>query len=130
MRGTSQWLKDRPHPPSLLLLCLLLSQLRPLWNSSTLVRLWTLTGGEPIPILANPEPPAVLDEVIAPPVHTPSPDPHPRPPSPVGIGARLPMRNRQKPREWWRLSPVQLDDPDQTRLTAVLQLYPGCYTQP
>ena len=70
-------------------------------------------GGEPIPIPANPEPPAVLDEVIAPPVRTPSPDPRPRPPSPVGIGARLPMCNRHKPREWWKLSPAQLDDPDQ-----------------
>ena len=60
-------------------------------------------GGEPIPIPANPEPP----------VHTPSPDPHPRLPSPVGIGARLPMHTRHKPREWWKLSPAQLDDPDQ-----------------
>ena len=23
------------------------------------------------------------------------------------------MHNRQKPREWWRLSPAQLDDPNQ-----------------
>ena len=23
------------------------------------------------------------------------------------------MRNRQKPREWWKLSPVQLDEPDE-----------------
>ena len=69
-------------------------------------------GGEPLPLPANPELPAVLDEIIVPPVRTPSPDPHPRPASPVGIGARLPMRNRHKPREWWKLSPVQLDDPD------------------
>ena len=70
-------------------------------------------GGEPLPLPANSEPPAIPDEVIAPPVRTPSPDPHPRPPSPVRIGARLPMHTRQKPREWWKLSPVQLDDPDQ-----------------
>ena len=70
-------------------------------------------GGEPIPIPANPEPPAVLDHVIAPPVCTPSPDPRPRPPSSVGIGVRLHLRNRQKPREWWSLSPAQLDDPGQ-----------------
>ena len=70
-------------------------------------------GGEPLPLPANPEPPAIPDEVIVPPVHTPSPDPCPRSPSPVGIGARLPMRTRQKPREWWKLSPAQLDDPDQ-----------------
>jgi len=69
--------------------------------------------GEPIPLPANPEPPAVPDEAIVPPVHTPSSTPPPRPPSPVGIGARLPMCNRQKPRQWWKLSPVQLDDPDQ-----------------
>ncbi|KAI9572443.1 hypothetical protein HD554DRAFT_1987787, partial [Boletus coccyginus] len=37
----------------------------------------------------------------------------PRPPSPIGIGARLPVRNRQRPRDWWKLSPAQLvDDPD------------------
>ena len=70
-------------------------------------------GGEPLPLPANSKPPAVLDEVIAPPVCTPSPDPHPRPPSPIGIGARLPMHNRHKPREWWKLSPAQMDDPDQ-----------------
>ena len=56
--------------------------------------------GEPLPLPANPEPPAVLDEVIMPPVCTPSPDLRPRPPSHVGIGATLPMCNRQKPREW------------------------------
>jgi len=70
-------------------------------------------GGEPIPLPANPEPPAVPDEAPAPPVHTPSPEPRPRPSSPVGIGARLPMRNRQKPREWWKLSPAQLDEPEE-----------------
>jgi len=62
-------------------------------------------GGEPIPLPANPEPPAVPDEAPAPPVHTPSPEPRPRQSSPIRIGARLPMRNRQKPREWWKLSP-------------------------
>ena len=61
--------------------------------------------GEPIPLPANPEPPAVPDEAPAPPVHTPSPEPRPRQSSPIRIGARLPMRNRQKPREWWKLSP-------------------------
>jgi len=63
-------------------------------------------GGEPIPIPANPEPPAVPDEASAPPVCTPSPDPPPRPASPVEIGARLPMHTRNKPREWWKLSPA------------------------
>ena len=72
-------------------------------------------GGEPLPLPANPEPPAIPDEVIVPPVHTPSLDPRPRPPSPVGISARLPMRNRHKPREWWKLSPAQLDNPHQMK---------------
>jgi len=40
-------------------------------------------GGEPIPLPANPEPPAVPDEAPAPPVRTPSPEPRPRPSSPV-----------------------------------------------
>ena len=70
-------------------------------------------GGEPIPIPANPEPPAVPDEAPAPPVRTLSPEPRPRPSSPIGISARLPMHNRQKPREWWKLSPAQLDEPDE-----------------
>ena len=33
--------------------------------------------GETIPLPSNPELPAIPDEVIAPPVHTPSPDPRP-----------------------------------------------------
>jgi len=69
--------------------------------------------GEPIPLPANPEPPAVPNEAPVPPVCTPSPPPHPRPPSAVKIGARLPMHNRQKPREWWKLSPAQLDESDE-----------------
>src|SRR5947209_10266598 len=45
---------------------------------------------------------------------SPSPAPRPpTPPSPVGIGARLPMRTRQKPREWWKLSPAQLEPEDE-----------------
>ena len=57
-------------------------------------------GGESIPLPANPEPPAVPDEVIVPPMHNPSPDPCPRLPSPVRISVRLPMHNKHKPREW------------------------------
>ena len=68
---------------------------------------------EPLPLPANPEPPAIPNEVIAPPVCTSSPDPCPRLASPVGISARLPMCNIHKPREWWKLSPAQLDDADQ-----------------
>ncbi|KIJ09343.1 hypothetical protein PAXINDRAFT_17563 [Paxillus involutus ATCC 200175] len=30
--------------------------------------------------------------------------------SPIGIGARLPARRRSPSREWWRLSPAQLND--------------------
>ena len=41
-----------------------------------------------------------------------SPVAPPRPPSPVGIGARLPRRTRNKPREWWKLSAAQLDECD------------------
>jgi transposase InsO family protein len=54
---------------------------------------------EPAPL----EPAAVA--APAPPVTPP-----PRPRSPIGIGARLPVRNRQKPRDWWKLSPAQLVD--------------------
>ena len=43
------------------------------------------------------------------PARPPSPVAPPRPPSPIGIGARLPTRTRTKPREWWKLSPAQLD---------------------
>ena len=38
-----------------------------------------------------------------------SPVAPPRAPSPIGIGARLPRRTRNKPREWWKLSAAQLD---------------------
>jgi len=36
--------------------------------------------------------------------------PPPRAPSPIGIGARLPVRNHQRPQDWWKLSPAQLVD--------------------
>ena len=49
-----------------------------------------------------PEPPEM-------PPHCPSPVAPPRAPSPIGIGARLPRRTRNKPREWWKLSAAQLD---------------------
>jgi len=46
------------------------------------------------------------------PVAVPAPPatPPPRAPSPIAIGARLPVRNRQRPRDWWKLSPAQLVD--------------------
>ena len=60
---------------------------------------------EPAPLPPGPLPPA-----------TPPPAPA-RAPSPVGIGAQLPTRNHQPPREWWKLSPAQLssdlDDSDE-----------------
>jgi hypothetical protein len=62
---------------------------------------------EPAPLPPAPLPPA--------PPATPPPAPA-RAPSPVGIGARMPARNCQPPREWWKLSPAQLvgnpDDSD------------------
>ncbi|OJA16694.1 hypothetical protein AZE42_12893, partial [Rhizopogon vesiculosus] len=55
----------------------------------------------------------VVSHVDPDPPRTPSPptapEPNPRASSPIGIGARLPRRNRTKPREWWKLSSAQLD---------------------
>ncbi|KAI6147071.1 hypothetical protein BKA82DRAFT_4355507 [Pisolithus tinctorius] len=69
-----------------------------------------LAAGDPDPI----PPPIAAPELVPAPPHTPSPSPSltlgTRPPSPIRIGARLPPRQRQKPREWWKLSPAQLDD--------------------
>jgi hypothetical protein len=62
-------------------------------------------GGVGVPSAAPAPAPAIT---VAPAV--PIPDPAPRPPSPIGIGARLPRRTRQAPREWWKLSPAQLTD--------------------
>ena len=60
---------------------------------------------EPAPPL-----PAPL-EVPAPPVPPP-----PRAPSPIGIAAYLPVRNCQKPQDWWKLSSAQLvDDPEESK---------------
>jgi hypothetical protein len=62
---------------------------------------------EPAPLPPAPLPPA--------PPATPPPAPA-RAPSLVGIGVRMPARNRQPPGEWWKLSPAQLvgnpDDSD------------------
>jgi hypothetical protein len=46
--------------------------------------------------------------VVAAPV--PPVTPPPRPHSPIGIGSCLPVRNQQKSRDWWKLSPAQLVD--------------------
>jgi len=53
----------------------------------------------PAPAPEHPQPPSRPASPVAP----------ARPPSPVGIGARLPRRTRNKPREWWKLSAAQLD---------------------
>jgi len=57
------------------------------------------------------------DDEPAPPAPVPAPSmtPPPRVPSSIGIGARLPIRNGQKPRDWWKLSPAQLvDEPEES----------------
>ena len=62
-----------------------------------------------------PAPPAVDAVAPAPAPERPQTSPRPaspvappRPPSPVGIGARLPRRTRNKPREWWKLSAARM----------------------
>jgi hypothetical protein len=59
---------------------------------------------EPAPLPLPATPPATLHTAPA------------RASNPVGIGARMPGRNRQPPQEWWKLSPAQLvgnlDDSD------------------
>ncbi|KAG1722281.1 uncharacterized protein EDB91DRAFT_1256148 [Suillus paluster] len=68
-------------------------------------------GGDVVPPAVPDVPPVVPipDPVTPPPAAHPNPPPRP-PPSPIGIGARLPQRNRQPPRDWWKLSPAQLTD--------------------
>jgi hypothetical protein len=68
--------------------------------------------------------------VVAAPV--PPVTPPPRPHSPIGIGSCLPVRNQQKSRDWWKLSPAQLvdnvddsDDDDEEANTAQAE---ECFT--
>ena len=66
-------------------------------------------NGPPAPPAVDAEAPAPAPERPQTPPHPASPVAPPRPPAPVGIGARLPRRTRNKPREWWKLSAAQLD---------------------
>ena len=65
--------------------------------------------GTPAPPAVDAVAPAPAPERPQTPPRPASPVAPPRPPSPIGIGARLPRRTRTKPREWWKLSPAQLD---------------------
>jgi len=57
----------------------------------------------------------LLDKDDDKPAPAPPVTPPPRAPSPIGIGARLPVRNLQKPKDWWKLSPAQLvNDPEES----------------